>query len=794
MSMARIVDKNMFFHIEGINVALEGIRYDLPLLHSGGWKSTDRRLKWISDCMPAVRTLLIINADGTVLSSDREELVGRNFSMREYFKTPRRGQNPKMLYVSPPFTTVLNTRGIAFTREIQGPHGEFAGIVTAVLDPKYFATMLSSVLYAPDMWIQLSYGDGIPYLLEPETRAGESPGAARHNLVFSRYLRNGLDEDIIYDNSDPAGENIIALRSVKPAGLVTDNYLTVEVGRRLASVYLTWRQDAVAKGALFGVTTLLLVAGLYAYQERQKFFDGRAEEAAAEIRDSRENLAAEKERLAVTLRSIGDAVIVTGLDGRITLINTAAEQITGWTGGEALGMPLQEVLNIVNDKTREKCYDPVAMVLQTGRVSGLENNVVLKRRDGKELIIADSAAPVRDKDSKIVGVVLVFRDVTVQCRMEEELNKVQRLEALGLLAGGLAHDFNNLLTAIMGNISFAKMLIKEDHKAYERLTAAETAAERATNITHQLLTFAKGGAPVKEAASIADVVKETAEFVLPGSNVKCEYRVGENLWNTEIDRGQIARVFNNLIVNAVHAMPGGGIININFDNMTIAENQPASIPPGDYVRITVKDRGVGIERYALAKIFDPYFTTKKQGSGLGLAAVYSIIKRHDGDITVESTPGAGTAFNIYLPATKLLAAGNNPGKSVSIHGQGRVLVMDDEALVRDIAGEILSLLGYEVSFAEDGRSAVDIYKKAAAENRPFLFVIMDLTVPGGMGGTEAVRNLLEADPAAVVLVSSGYSSDPVMSGYRQYGFKGVIAKPYTVKRMSEAISEAFSAE
>ncbi|MBF0559263.1 MAG: PAS domain S-box protein [Nitrospirae bacterium] len=908
MSTARIVDKNMFFHLDGINRALEGIREDLPVFRAAGWKSTNRRLKWLSDIMPAVRTLLIIDAEGKILASDREELIGRNFSMRMYFKTPRMHPDPKMLYVSPPFITVNNVLGMALTRVIQGPDGEFAGIVAAIFDPKYFATTLSSVLYAPGMWSALAHSDGTPYLFEPEPEGQANGGSVQAGLVFNRYFQSGHDEDVLTGIVYAADENMVAFHNIKPDKVLMDKYLVVGVGRSLTSVYADWKQNAVAKLAIFGTTTLLLFAGLFLYQQRQKYFDRKAEEAAAAIRDSEENfrilfdksadaillvdssgtivdtnevacerykyskeefrgmrieqldspssamlvderigminksgmavfevehitkdglvipvevssrkiirgdatlflsscrditerkalektLAAEKERLAVTLRSIGDAVVVTDLDGRITLLNTAAEHITGWAIRDALGRPHQDVFNIIDVSTREKCDDPVDKVLQTGLIAGLANNVALIRKDGKELRIADSAAPIRDKDSKIVGVALVFRDVTAQCRMEEELHKVQRLESLGLLAGGLAHDFNNLLTAIIGNISFAKILIEEGHKAYERLTAAETAAARATNITHQLLTFASGGAPIKEAASIADVVKETAEFVLLGSNVKCEYHIGENLWNVEIDRGQIARVFNNLIVNAMQAMSGGGVIDVNFENLTITENQTASIAPGNYVRITVSDSGVGIERDTLAKIFDPYFTTKKQGSGLGLAAVYSIIKRHDGEITVASTPGQGTTFIIYLPATKQAVVMENAGGPVNMNGQGRVLVMDDEALVRDIAGEILALLGYDVSFAEDGLNAINTYKNAAAENKPFSFVIMDLTVPGGMGGKEAVQNILEADPSATVIVSSGYSSDPIMSEYKQYGFKGVITKPYTVQRMSEAIADAFS--
>ena len=514
-------------------------------------------------------------------------------------------------------------------------------------------------------------------------------------------------------------------------------------------------------------------------------------EAVREMTEQRlasESVEAEKERLTVTLRSIGDGVIVTDTLSRITLLNRVAEEITGWKDEEARGRPLAEVFNIINETTRQKCENPIDQVLRTGMVIGLANHTALIRRDGTEIIIADSAAPIHDRQSRTIGIVLVFRDITAQYRMEQEMQKMQKLESLGILAGGLAHDFNNLLTAIIGNLSLAKMYTGVDHRAFERLSSAEKAAQRATDLTQQLLTFAKGGAPVKKLASIPEVVKEAVNFALSGSSIKCLYNVPSALWSAEMDKGQMSQVFNNLIINSIHAMPEGGTIRIRFENRTVHDGEVPSLSAGDYVKITFHDEGAGIPEEIRGKIFEPYFTTKKDGSGLGLATVFSILKRHDGLITVESTPRVGTTFYIYVPAVRDVVYSETEEIEGIQPGHGRVLIMDDELLVRNVGGEILKALGYEVGFAKDGAEALEAYKQAENEHRPFDVVIMDLTIPGGIGGKETIRKLLEFAPNAKVIVSSGYSADPIMADYMKYGFCGVITKPYNVNQVSEIIS------
>ncbi len=511
-----------------------------------------------------------------------------------------------------------------------------------------------------------------------------------------------------------------------------------------------------------------------------------------ERKKAQDAMAEEKERLVVTLRSIGDGVIVTDNGGIVTLMNRVAEELTGWHGEEALGKHLSVVFNIISEGTRMPCENPADKVLSKGLIVEFANHAALIKRDGTEIIIADNAAPIRDRESRIIGVIVVFRDITVQYRMEAEMQKMQKLESLGVLAGGLAHDFNNLLTGIMGNISIVKMHLEPGHTDYARLLAADKAVERATDLTQQLLTFAKGGAPIKKVLPIANLVRESVDFALSGSNIRCNYIIPDGLWNAEVDSGQIAQVFNNLSINAMHAMPEGGIVSVSMENVTLSANSVYILPAGDFIKITFSDSGKGISEEYLPKIFDPYFTTKKHGSGLGLATVFSILRKHEGHITVESMVGTGTRFVIYLPATKDAGSSCSSIKDTLNIGCGNILVMDDEELVRDIAREMLVTLGYNGQFAEDGEKALAIYKKAFQEKNPFRLLIMDLTIPGGMGGKEAVGKILEIDPEAKVIASSGYSTDPVMSEYKKYGFSGVMTKPYRIEQMSETITKALS--
>ena len=504
-------------------------------------------------------------------------------------------------------------------------------------------------------------------------------------------------------------------------------------------------------------------------------------------------LAAEKERLSITLRSIGDGVITTDIYGNIVFINTVAEKLTGWSQEDAMGKSLNDIFYTIHEKTKKRGENPVELVLRYKKIIELPKKMILIAKDKKERLIADSAAPIYDGDGNIVGVVLVFQDITERTKLELELSKSQKLESVGMLAGGIAHDFNNILTGILGNISLLKLNANPGDKQYKRICEAEKASLRAKDLTHRLLTFAKGGAPVKIATSLTDIILDTANFALAGSNVECKFSAPEeDLWPVEVDPGQLSQVINNLIINANQAMPEGGLIEIKLDNFSNNSSKLPTLSPGNYLKISIQDQGVGIAEDHLTKIFDPYFTTKEKGSGLGLAICYSIIKNHDGTILVESKKGKGTTFHFYLPVSSKHSSGvqnSNIKEEALVVGKGTVLVMDDEDIIRDVVGEMLPKLGYNFEVVRNGMEAIETYIRAMKRGRPFDIVIMDLTIPGGMGGKEAIKKLLEIDQNVKAIVSSGYSNDPIMANYREYGFCNMLVKPFQVQELAEVLKK-----
>jgi PAS domain S-box-containing protein len=495
-------------------------------------------------------------------------------------------------------------------------------------------------------------------------------------------------------------------------------------------------------------------------------------------------IAAEKENLAVTLRSIGDGVITTDVQGKIMMINQAAETLTGWSAEEATGQPLKSVFKISIDlatqtKAQRTSYRNEAYSL----LLKLPSNATLVSRDGTEHLIEQVVSPIRDRRNEIAGVVLVFRDI-----IEREHKQ------LGLLAGGIAHDFNNLLTAIMGNISLASLLIPATDEMTTRLADAKNASLRARDLAQQLLTFARGGVPIKKTASLTRLVQDTVSFCLRGSQSRGDCELPDNLWPAEIDPGQISQVIANLVVNAEQAMPNGGTLRVSCENFRHRSGKKATIPElasGEYVKISVKDEGVGIPEQNLKCIFDPYFTTKPKGNGLGLASAYSIIKHHKGVITVESEVAKGSTFTIYLPAAAHAAAPEEIKHTgvKDITGTGRVLIVDDEEAIRTLVEFTLSHLGYTVCSAATALEGVELYRQKFQAGERFDCVILDLTLPGGMGGKEALKLILEIDPSVNAIVSSGYAMDATMSRYEDFGFRGVITKPYEAAELGRTVRE-----
>ena len=383
----------------------------------------------------------------------------------------------------------------------------------------------------------------------------------------------------------------------------------------------------------------------------------------------------------------------------------------------------------------------------------------------------------------------VARDITILKKLEDEQKKIEKLESLGLLAGGIAHDFNNFLTAIMGNISLARTMVEPGSDLYEILTSSEHAASQASNLPRQLLTFSMGGDPVKSLLSIAGILRNSADFALSGSSVTAEYSIADDLKQVIVDGEQIGQVISNIVINANQAMPGGGCISISAKNIRLPDNNPVAIPAGQYVSITIKDNGCGIEEKHLSKVFDPFFTTKQNGTGLGLATSYSIIRKHSGYIKIQTEAGTGSTFTIYIPSDQpaLTPDTQEPGPE-KLSG-GKVLVMDDQELVRETVMTMLSRLGYEVDSAVDGIEAIEKYKAAMNNAEPYTAVILDLTIPNGMGGMETMEELHKIDPDVTAIVSSGYSNAPVMADYSMYGFAGVMMKPYSISQLSDLLRE-----
>ncbi len=508
-----------------------------------------------------------------------------------------------------------------------------------------------------------------------------------------------------------------------------------------------------------------------------------------------QQISTEKESLAVTLRAIGDGVITTDVDGKVIMMNSEAEKLTGWGSTEGIGQPLKSVFDVTVDlaaqaKTQKSGYRSEAQSI----LLNLPENVTLTSRDGSERVIEQVASPIRDAKNEIAGVVLVFRDITARQRADAERRKAETLEQLGLLAGGIAHDFNNLLTAIIGNISLASLLLPPDDEMAGRLDDAKNASLRARDLAQQLLTFARGGAPIKKTASIGKLIQDTVSFSLRGSHNRSEFEFGEDLAPAEIDSGQVSQVIANLVVNADQAMPNGGTLHVGCDNFCYDTND-AVIPdlvPGDYVRIRIRDEGVGIPEKYMKRIFDPYFTTKPKGNGLGLATAYSIIKNHNGLMTVESEVHVGTTFTIYLPAAQYqeqLPVEAPRTLTPAMSGTGRVLVVDDEDAIRDLVEFTLTRLGYDVSQAATALQGVEMYQERLRIGKRFDVVILDLTLPGGMGGKEAIKKLIEIDPTVNAIVSSGYATDATMSRYQDFGFRGVIAKPYEAAELGKIVHE-----
>ena len=506
----------------------------------------------------------------------------------------------------------------------------------------------------------------------------------------------------------------------------------------------------------------------------------------------RERLAAEQEEqqalMQVVVGGVMDAVVTTDEDQRIVLFNEAAANMFRCHASSAIGQPIDRFIPERFLADHYMNHQQYGQATVDTRQMGVTRNVLLRRADGKEFSAEVTILKIEVKGwGKGKGKTLfsvVFRDITDQSRQQEEQQRISKLNSLGVLAGGLAHDFNNLLTGILGNVFVAKLrMVPQDDPLAKNLEQAEQACLRAKELTQQLMTFAKGGAPIKTSIAVGDLLRESTIFTLSGSSISCHFGIPEDLWPLDADSGQLWQVFQNITINARQAMPQGGRFTAKVENVALQDSSLLPSPsfnPGNYVKISFDDQGPGIEDGQLSNIFDPYYTTKPGASGLGLAIAHSIIQQHHGHISVTSEVGMGTTFTVYMPASYSTPDPGQQSVPTIKNGRGRVLVMDDEQCIRRMTEDALTYFGYEVCSVPDGQAAIDLVSQSLANGKKFEVVILDLTIPGAMGGKEAIQHLRSLDPQIKAIVTSGYSDDPIMADFEKYGFQGILAKPYKI--------------
>jgi len=506
-----------------------------------------------------------------------------------------------------------------------------------------------------------------------------------------------------------------------------------------------------------------------------------------ERRIAEENLIESEDRYKTLLELLPDTVVVHS-DRKIVYTNQNGLKMFGVRNEQdILG---KDILDFIDKEYHQITYKRIAEMESTGTSLPTIEERLLKS-DGTPIEVEISSTPIIYYGKP--SIIVVMRDISERKNVEEKLFLATKLESLGVLAGGIAHDFNNLLTAIIGNISVAKLYIKGNEDALSVLSDAENSGFRAKSLTNQLMTFAKGGQPVKKVINLKEIIVDQTQFLLRGSQIIPYFTIENNLFNIEADGDQINQVLSNIIINARQSMNEIGSINIICENVTIKDKKNISLGKGDYIKIAIKDCGCGIPQENLNKIFDPYFSTKKNGNGLGLASVYSIIKKHNGFIDVESKINVGTTFTIYLPATNK-NIDDDIDKTIEIEhvSDCRILVMDDETIITTLLNKILTKYGYEVIISTDGEEAVSLYKKSLEENKKIDLVILDLTVPNGMGGKETMIELKKIDKEVKAIISSGYSNDSVINLVDEIGFAGYITKPYKIEDLIATINKAIN--
>ncbi len=778
---------------------------------------------------PEYDQVTVLNDQGREISKAAQDYTYRIFELED------RGADPSI-------QTAL--RGKILNRPVELPPGNRIPELSFIFPLADFRDRIIGVLEAKMNIIQLwrlisktNLGDNrYIYIIDPEGRliAGKdiSPLPTtedRRNLPIIKALANGNTG--VWEYRGLYNQQVIGASALVPAtgwGVIVEEPLSAAYGplRRIATFFLGLYAftliTAVIRGLIFSqhriigpvkalqqeVATLsqgvfpqgLNVTGSDELGQLSRAFDQMVQHLkktmvsrdflAREVAERKLTEEALRTREA-TLRSIFLTVpLGIGSLHQWLLVggNDFFYKITGYPEEEIRGSNLSKLF--FHQTEYSKMVEQLRQSLGNEETAAVETQWC--RRDGQVRDIFLKFAAI-DKNDVETDLVFAAMDISDLRKMEQERLRIDKLESLGILAGGIAHDFNNILTIILGNIELVGLEIKKQDKSLDRLLEAEQACQRAQHLAKQLLTFAKGGMPIKNTVIVTELLQDVVPLALSGSNSAAEIIADENVWPIEIDEDQIHQVINNILINADQAMPNGGLVTIKVKNLLLTPASGLPLPDGKYVRFSFIDQGIGISQKDLDKIFDPYFTTKPFGNGLGLTAAFSIIKNHQGHITVDSRVGQGTSFHLYLPAAK--TPGNPSTAKIStmpLRGQGRILVMDDEGSIREVLGHMLRKLGYEAVCVREGGQVLEAYQQARKNNKPFDAIILDLTIPGGLGGKETLEFLLQLDPQVQAIVSSGYGDDPIMANYEKFGFTSVIAKPYKISELSLVLHNVLS--
>lgn len=716
--------------------------------------------------------LRAFDANGDLLySSASAGTPQTNNSDRRYFRLLRDNPQSGLIFSEVIVSRSTGRQSIVAARALRDARGAFRGIVTAVIELGYFQKLFQELNTGPQGLVVIRRSDDFRQVVRWPTMDSENNKVLPADHPTRALFNAGKMEATLQFRA--ASDGILRIFSIRRL----EKYpFYIQVALARDDILAGWHSYSLAIAGS-GLLLVGLVAGLLVWLWRT---ESREAQANAALRESQIQLKLQFDHMPV-------GCIVWKNNFVVQSWNPAAEKIFGYSAAEAVG---RRALEIIVPQDAGPDVKTVWQRLARGddTVYSLNNNIT---KDGTLINCEWVNAPLTDNHGKVTGAVSMVQDVTKRLAHEKEQLKMEKLESLGVLAGGIAHDFNNILTGITGNISFAQLLLDAGHRACKPLVEAEKASQRAGELARQLLTFARGGEPVKMEIAVQRIVNEAVSLMLRGSNVRATVEISDSLHAIEADEGQISQVFNNIILNAAQAMPDGGTLAISADNELLESSNGLSLPAGNYLKIIFSDQGNGIAADDLPRIFDPYFSTKSTGTGLGLASCHSIVSRHGGTILVSSVIGQGTTFTVYLPSTGSASLNQQVEATplaAGVHEGGSILVMDDETMILELAAEMLTHLGYQAQTCLDGREAINLYQAAFGSGQSFSAVIMDLTIPGGMGGKEAAQQILAIDPQACLIVSSGYSSDPIMSDYRSYGFSGAVAKPYNVGEFSQMLS------